>query len=37
MENWWSVGINDDIVLVGLLDFQDDKVDIIHKYNYNDA
>ena len=28
---------NDDIVLVGLRDFQDDKVDIIHKYNYNDA
>ena len=28
---------NDDIVLVGLRDFQDDRVDIIHKYTYNDA
>ena len=28
---------NDDIVLVGLRDFQDDRVDIIHKYSYNDA
>jgi len=27
----------DDIVLVGLRDFQDDRVDIIHKYSYNDA
>ena len=27
----------DDIVLVGLRDYQDDKVDIIHKYTYNDA
>ena len=27
---------NDDIVLVGLRDFQDDRVDIIHKYSYNE-
>jgi len=31
---WVSAG---DIVLVGLREFQDDKVDIIHKYNADEA
>ena len=31
---WVSAG---DIVLVGLREYQDDKVDIIHKYNADEA
>ena len=31
---WVNAG---DIVLVGLRDFQDDKADVIHKYNADEA
>jgi len=35
MKRMWMA--TDDIILVGLRDFQEDRVDIIHRYSYNDA